>query len=101
MGGGKERRKKEKRGEKERRRKERGGENGEEKKENEGRKRKEMQARAILTFYHLNPTGIAVLQFKTAPTPPEKPLHQRSRSQSRFFRSRSPAKQTRSLEPCC
>ena len=30
---------------------------------------------------------------KTAPTPPKKPLHQRSRSRSCFWRSRSPAKQ--------
>ena len=31
--------------------------------------------------------------FKTALTPLEKPLHQRSQSRSRFWRSRSPAKQ--------
>jgi hypothetical protein len=31
---------------------------------------------------------------KITPTPSEKPLHQRSRSRSRFWRSRSPAKQT-------
>jgi hypothetical protein len=30
---------------------------------------------------------------KTAPAPPEEPLHQRSRSQSRFGWSRSPPKQ--------
>ena len=31
--------------------------------------------------------------FKTAPTPLEKPLHQKSQSRSRFWRSRSPTKQ--------
>jgi len=36
--------------------------------------------------------------FKTAPTPSNKPLHQRSRSQSCFWRSRSPAKQTLSFQ---
>ena len=30
--------------------------------------------------------------FKTAPTPPEKPLHQRSQSRSCFWRSRNPTK---------
>ena len=34
---------------------------------------------------------------KTAPTPPEKPLHLRSRSQSCFWKSRSPAKQALNL----
>jgi hypothetical protein len=52
-----------------------------------------MQARPILTFYNLNPTGEVVCQMfsKMAPTPPEKPLHQQSRSRSCFWRSRSPA----------
>ena len=36
--------------------------------------------------------------FKTAPTPPEKPLHQMSQSRSCFQRSRSPAKQALRIE---
>jgi hypothetical protein len=49
---------------------------------------------AILTFYDINRIGEAVLPnvFQNGSTPPEKPLHQRSRSRSRFQRSRSPAK---------
>ena len=35
---------------------------------------------------------------KTTPTPPEKPLHLRSQSRSRFWKSRSPAKRGLSCE---
>ena len=55
--------------------------------------------RAYWTFDHANPFIKNKMELfcqtfcKTAPTPSEKPLHQKNQSQSRFWRSRSPAKQ--------
>jgi hypothetical protein len=94
---GREKEKKKEGGKEEEEKNKRGGEKGEEKKEKESGKRKKCRQGANSTFYHLSLTGEAVLPnfFKMTPTPPEKPLHQRSQSRSHFWRSRSPTKQAR------
>jgi hypothetical protein len=82
-------------------RKKRRGEGNKEKgkREKEKGEKKKKYERVIWTSY----TSIQEVKpfcqtfSKTTPAPSEKPLHQRSWSRSRFWRSRSPAKQALSM----